>query len=447
MTVMEKNGPKTDPLFTDLYELTMAASYYEHNVTSEATFSLFIRDYPLDRSYFVSAGLEDVLRELEIFHFSESDINYLEKTDLFTDDFISYLKQLRFSGHIHAMPEGTIFFANEPVLEVTAPVIEAQLLETFILNTIGFQTIIASKAARCVHAAEGRDLIDFSLRRTQGQDAGIKVARSTYIAGFAATSNVLAGKFYDIPISGTMAHSYISVFNSEIEAFSAFSHTFPDNSVFLIDTYDTVEGAKNAVIVAKNMKKNGNSLKGIRLDSGDMTDLSKKVRKIMDDAGLSDVKIFASSGFDEFKVADVIARGAEIDAFGVGTKVGVSADAPYLDIVYKIVRFNDRDVRKLSPGKITLAGKKQVFRKSGSNGRYVEDTVGMRDEIIDGSKPLLESVMENGKSLHPFPPLCAVQERFKENFSSLDEKYKSLYGNILYPVKFSRRLVELQKGV
>ena len=447
MTVMEKTGLKISPLFTDLYELTMAASYYEHNVRSEVTFSLFIRDYPQDRSYFVSAGLEDVLRELEMFHFSESDINYLKKTDLFADDFISYLKQLRFSGHIHAMPEGTIFFANEPVLEITAPVIEAQLLETFILNTISFQTIIASKAARCVHAAKGRSLIDFSLRRTQGQDAGIKVARSTYIAGFAATSNVLAGKFYDIPISGTMAHSYISVFNSEVEAFSAFSRTFPDNSVFLIDTYDTVEGAKNAVIVAKNMKKNGNSLKGIRLDSGDMTDLSKKVRKIMDDAGLSDVKIFASSGFDEFKVADVIARGAEIDAFGVGTKVGVSADAPYLDIVYKIVRFNDRDVRKLSPGKITLAGKKQVFRKSGGNGRYVEDTVGMRDEIIDGSKPLLESVMENGKSVHPFPRLCAVRERFKENFSSLDGKYKSLHGNILYPVKFSRRLIELQKGV
>jgi len=341
-----KNINRKGPLFTDLYELTMAAGYYKHRIASKATFSLFIRDYPPNRNYFVAVGLEDVLHELESFHFSKSDIDYLKTTKLFSQDFISYLKTLRFSGNIHALPEGTIFFANEPILEVTAPVVEAQILETFILNTIGFSTMIASKAARCVHAAKGRPLIDFSLRRTHEKDAGMKVARSTYIAGFNATSNVLAGKTYGIPISGTMAHSYISAFDSELDAFSAYSDTFPENSIFLVDTYDTIEGAHNAVKVAKKMEEKGHFLTGVRLDSGDMVMLSKKVRKILDEAGLLNVKIFASSGFDEFKIADCISKGAKIDAFGVGTKVGVSADAPYLDIVYKIVRFKDRDTRK-----------------------------------------------------------------------------------------------------
>lgn len=435
------------PLFTDLYELTMAAAYYDRNVFSNATFSLYIRKYPPNRNYFVAAGLENALDELENFHFSEKEIAYLNKTGLFSDDFISYLKQLRFSGDVYAMPEGTVFFENEPVLEVTAPIIEAQIIETFLLNTISFQTMIASKAARCMTAAQGRPLVDFSLRRTQGQDAGIKVARSTYITGFVATSNVLAGKIYDIPISGTMAHSFISAFNNEIDAFSAFSKTFPKNSVFLIDTYDTLEGARNTVKAAKKMKKRGEVPIGVRLDSGDMADLSQKVRKILDDAGLFDVKIFASSGFDEFKIADVIANGAKIDAFGVGTKMGVSADAPYFDIVYKMVRFKDRDVRKLSPGKITLAGKKQVFRKSDESGRYIEDTIGLRNETIDKNEPLLKKVMANGKTVGPHPSLQDIRDTFKRNFAALDESYKSIDEHTAYPVKISSRLTELQKKV
>jgi nicotinate phosphoribosyltransferase len=343
------------------------------------------------------------------------------------------------------MPEGTIFFANEPVLEVTAPIIEAQMIETFLLNTMGFQSMIASKAARCIHIAGNRPLIDFSLRRTQGQDAGHKVARSTYIAGFTATSNVLAGQMYGIPISGTMAHSYVEAFSGELEAFSAYSNTFPDNSIFLIDTYNTIDGAEHAVTVAKQMKENGHSLIGVRLDSGDMADLSQKVRKIFDDAGLSDVKIFASSGFDEFKIATVIAQGAKIDAFGVGTKVGVSADVPYLDVVYKMVHFKDRDVRKLSPGKMTLAGEKQVFRKSDPNGRYLEDIIGLRDDIIDQGKPLLKKVMENGKILRPHPSLQTIQDRFKNNFALLDDCYKSILEHYAYPVKLSKSLQKLQE--
>ena len=436
---------RAGPLFTDLYELTMAASYFAHQVFSTATFSLFIRENYLKRNFFVAAGLENVLNELAAFRFSEQDITYLQSTSFFSKDFLSYLAGLRFSGNIFAMPEGTIFFANEPVLEVTAPIIEAQLIETFLLNTIGFQSMIASKAARCVHIAVNRPLIDFSLRRTQGQDAGNKVARSTYLAGFAATSNVLAGQMYGIPISGTMAHSYIEAFSGDLAAFSAYSETFPDNSIFLIDTYNTIDGAKHAVTVAKQMKQKGHSLIGVRLDSGDMVDLSQKVRKIFDDAGLSDVKIFASSGFDEFKIAKVIAEGAKIDAFGVGTKVGVSADAPYLDVVYKMVHFKDRDVRKLSPGKITLAGEKQVFRKSDPNGRYMEDIIGLRDDIVDQGTPLLKKVMENGELLQPHPPLQAIQKSFKKNFALLDDRYKSILEYNAYPVKLSKHLKMLQE--
>jgi nicotinate phosphoribosyltransferase len=440
-----KSINRTGPLFTDLYELAMAAGYYKHRIASKATFSLFIRDYPPNRNFFVASGLKDVLHELESFHFSKSDIDYLKTTKFFARDFLSYLKILRFSGNIHALPEGTIFFANEPILEVTAPVVEAQILETFILNTIGFPTMIASKAARCVHAAKGRPLVDFSLRRTHGKDAGMKVARSTYIAGFNATSNVLAGKTYGIPISGTMAHSYISAFNSELDAFSAYSDTFPENSIFLIDTYDTIEGAHNAVKVAKKMEEKGHFLTGVRLDSGDMVLLSKRVRKILDDAGLFNAKIFASSGFDEFKITDCISKGAKIDAFGVGTKVGVSADAPFLDIVYKIVRFKDHDTRKLSPGKITLAGKKQAFRKTDKQGKYLEDVLGIRDETVQNGKPLLEKVMEGGKGIGTNPSIKEIRSEFKNNFSFLDEKYKALGDTETYPVKLSRRLLNLQK--
>ena len=441
MTKLHRAGP----LFTDLYELTMAASYFAHQVFDTATFSLFIRDVYATRNYFVAAGLEQVLDELADFQFSDSDINYLQNTGRFSEQFLNYLAQLRFTGDVYAMPEGTVFFANEPVMEVTAPIVEAQLIETFVLNTIGFQTMIASKAARCFHAAAGRPLIDFSLRRTQGQDAGIKAARSTFIAGFTATSNVLAGKIYGIPISGTMAHSYVSAFDNERDAFFAYADTFPDHSIFLIDTYDTVEGARHAAAVAKEMQKKGHTLIGVRLDSGDMAGLSREVRKIFDAAGLLDVKIYASSGFDEFKIAKVISEGAAIDAFGVGTKVGVSADAPFVDVVYKMVRFKGRGVKKLSPGKVTLAGKKQVFRTSDQNGRFLEDIIGQRDEIMAEGKPLLEKVMKNGKLLGPHPQLQMLQERFKKNFAAIDDGYKSIQDHKAYPVKLSTRLQNLQK--
>ena len=441
MTVIRRIGP----LFTDLYELTMAASYFDNQIFSDATFSVFVRETSR-RNYLVAAGLEDVLRELEGFRFSEEELDYLRRTGLFSEAFIAYLRDLRFTGTIYALPEGTLFFPEEPILEVTAPMIESQIIETFILNTIGFQTNVASKAARCVYAADGRPLVDFSLRRTQGQDAGLKVARGTFLVGFSGTSNVLAGKQFGLPVSGTMAHSYISAFDREIEAFSAFAETFPESSVFLIDTYDTLEGARNAATVALKMKAKGYNLLGVRLDSGDMVALSKSVRTILDQAGLLDVKIFASSGFDEFEIMDIIAQDAKIDAFGVGTKVGVSADVPYLDIVYKLVRFNRRNIRKLSAGKVTLAGEKQIFRRMDGKGMLKEDIIGLRDDVIADAEPLLKKVMENGCCVGPHPALPDIRTRFKTNFACLPEAFKSILNRRHFSVKLSERLRDVQQN-
>lgn len=433
------------PLFTDLYELTMAAAYWAHGIRSEAVFSAFIRGgVDQRRGYFVMAGLQDVIDELAAFRFSQDDLTYLGQTGLFEDDFLLFLKKLRFTGRVDAMAEGTVFFHDEPILEISAPLIEAQIIETFVLNTLGFQTLIASKAARCTHAAGGRPLIDFSLRRTQGADAGLKVARSTYLAGFEATSNVLAGRKYGIPVSGTMAHSFVMAFDSEPRAFAAYAETFPENAVFLIDTYDTVKGAHQAAAVGLEMRRQGHTLKGVRLDSGDMVTLSRRVRHILNEAGLPEVKVFASSGLDEFLIADVLAKGAAIDAFGVGTKVGVSADAPYVDIVYKLVRCGGRNVRKVSPGKTTLAGAKQVFRRTSDSGYYVEDIVGLRDETLTGARPLLETVMSGGIPSAPPPALSFVRDACGRHLGALDNGYKDLTSPAPFPVRISPRLRALQ---
>ncbi|UCD87170.1 MAG: nicotinate phosphoribosyltransferase [Desulfobacterales bacterium] len=437
--------PDRVELLTDLYELTMAASYFENGMADPATFSLFVRKYPSDRSYFVAAGLEDFLDYAENFRFSESDLAYLDSTGLFSHGFIDYLKTLRFTGTVYALPEGEIFFQDEPILEVTAPIIEAQIVETFVINNKNFQSVIATKAARCVHAAAGRRLVDFSLRRTHGIDAGLKVARSSYIAGFVATSNVLAGKLYGIPISGTMAHSYVSSFGDEIDAFRAFARLFPDNTVLLIDTYDTIAGAHKAAVVGQEMAREGRKLIGVRLDSGDIASLSKEVRKILDDAPLPDVHIFASSSFDEYKIAQTLKEDANIDAFGVGTRMGVSSDAPYFDMAYKLVQYGERPIMKLSTGKVNLAGEKQVFRRRDPQGRFLEDVIGTRDEAMEDASPLLEHVMQDGRLLRKHPFLDEIRERFKENFSALDEKYKALQGVPSYPVKLSARLKAVQK--
>lgn len=440
-----KTGWNNLALLTDLYELTMAASYYQHQMFAPATFSLFIRDYPPHRGYFVSAGLEDVLDFFESFRFLKKDIDFLKESELFSQDFLTYLSRLRFTGDVHAIPEGRLFFKDEPVLEITAPIIEAQLVETFVINAINLQVTIATKASRCVYASKSRRLVDFSLRRTQGIDAGLKVARASYIAGFVGTSNVMAGMMYDIPIFGTMAHSYITSFEEEIDAFRSYAETFPNNTVLLIDTYDTVSGAHKAVTVGKEMLARGEKLKGVRLDSGDMAALSQEVKPILKEAGLDDVSIFASGGFDEYKIARMIEKGGEVDAFGVGTKMGVSADAPYTDMAYKLVKYDGRPVLKLSTGKRTLVDEKEVFRiKEGD--KLAEDIIGLRDEKLEG-EPILRKVMSKGKRMEPSEPLPKIRERFQEEFGMLDEQYKRLEDPSQFPVNLSSGLKKLQERV
>ncbi len=436
------------PLLTDLYELTMMLAYGENHLAAKATFSLFIRGSAgLNRGFFVAAGLEDALNGLEGMHFSQTDMAYLQSLNLFPDKFVRSLSGFRFTGDVWAMPEGTICFADEPLMEVTAPIAEAQIVETFLINTLGFQTNIATKALRCMHAAKGKPLVDFSLRRTHGLDAGMQVARSAYISGFIGTSNVLAGKIYGIPVSGTMAHSFILAIGNEIEAFQAYARSFPGNSIFLIDTHDVIEGAHNAVKVALNMAREGHTLKGVRIDSGEMVEVSKKVRQILNDAGLNQVQIVATSGFDEFEIEKVLSGGAAIDAFGVGTRLGVSADTPYLDMVYKLVRYDARDIKKNSLGKITLAGEKQVFRKTDRTGGYVADTLGTRNEMIEATEPLLIKVMENGLRIQTPPTLEEIRKKIQSGFSNLDEGYKSLDHPDRFPIRLSRRLSEIQESI
>ncbi|MBR9987352.1 MAG: nicotinate phosphoribosyltransferase [Desulfosarcina sp.] len=432
------------PLFTDLYELTMAAGYFDRHMVDPATFSLFVRPHPR-RNYFVAAGLEAVVDALVRFQFSDEEIDWLAQTGRFKRDFLAHLSTMRFTGNVTAMAEGEIFFPDEPVMEVTAPLIQAQIVETYLINTVGVASLMATKAARCVHAAAGRPIVDFSLRRTQGSHAGMAVARSSHIAGFSGTSNVLAGKTWGIPLSGTMAHSFVTAFESETDAFEAYANLFPDSAVFLIDTYDPLQGAKASAVVGNRMRQKGHALMGVRLDSGEMISLSQQVRRILDEAGLSEVKIFASSGFDEYALERLIAGGALIDAFGVGTRMGTSADAPYLDMVYKMVRLGERNVRKVSEGKITLAGEKQVFRKTAADGRFLGDIIGLRDDAPNGAEPLLTRLMENGRPAGPMPTLEQIRSRFAGNFERLDDSHKRFTDPQPYPVVVSDRLVALQK--
>jgi nicotinate phosphoribosyltransferase len=431
-------------LLLDLYELTMAASYFEEDMHAEATFSLFIRAYPPERGYFVAAGLEDALDYLLSLRFTESDLDWLESTRMFKPAFLDYLKNVRFTGEVWALPEGSIFFKDEPVLEVTGPIIEAQLAESFIINAINLQTMIATKASRCTVASGGADLVDFSLRRTQGTDAALKVARASYLGGFIGTSNVLAGKLYGLPTFGTMAHSYILSFSSEIQAFRAFARTFPDSTVLLIDTYDTIAGAKKAVTVGLEMAARGENLKGVRLDSGDMAALSIEVRRLLDDAGLKDVTIFASGGFDELKIGRTRDTGGCIDAYGIGTKMGVSADAPYFDIAYKLVHYAGRPVMKLSTGKVTYVAKKQVFRQYDDQAQMAGDCIGLREETIPQARPLLEPVVRQGRLARPHPTLPACREYFLSDLKRLPMKYQSLHQPAAYPVGLSPALAALQ---
>ena len=434
-------------LLTDLYQLTMAQAYFQNRRMESATFSFFVRAYPANRGYFVSAGLEDVLEFLEGFSFDSAAVDYLHSLNLFADDFLDFMKSLRFTGEVWGIPEGRLFFKDEPVVEVTAPIIEAQIVETFIINQINLQSLIATKAARCVHAARGRAVVDFSLRRTHGIDAGMKVARASYLAGFAGTSNVRAGRHYRIPVVGTMAHSFVSSHEREIDAFRSFVKSFPNNSILLIDTYDTIAGARKAVEVGKEMAARGERLQGVRIDSGDLATLAREVRKIFDAANMKDVRIIGSGGLDEFDLAEFSDANVPYDSYGVGTKMGVSADAPWTDCAYKLVEYDGRPVLKLSTGKVSWPGKKQVYRLRDVNGQLKNDFVTRRDENVADAEALLTQVMAQGKTVAPLPSLEQSRAAFLEEFSRLPEAVKSIRDPEHYSVEFSAALKELRNAV
>ena len=434
-------------LLTDFYELTMCSSYFENGRNESATFDLFIRKLPPNRSYFIFAGLEQVLFFLENMRFSEEHIGYLREKRL-NEDFLEYLRGFKFGGEVWSVPEGTVVFPEEPLIRVTAPIIEAQLVETFLLNTVNLQTMIATKASRVVRAAKGRSVIEFGLRRTQGTDAGMKAARCSYMAGAEGTSNVLAGMRYGIPIFGTMAHSYVMFFDSEVDSFRAFARTFPETSTFLIDTYEVLEGADNAATVAKELEKHGYRLNAVRLDSGDLLTASQKVRRILDNKGLKYVKIFASGDLDEYVIDELVKGGAEIDAFGVGTRMSTSLDRPYVDVVYKLSgKIEDGSfipAMKLSDGKLTFPGKKQVFRQRDKNGKCVRDIIGLEDEHLEGER-LLKKVMKDGRITCEMPTLEDVRKNALRNLSELPEKCKKLRNPAVFPVKLSNRLTNITR--
>ena len=443
------SGPITladSALLTDLYELTMAAAFFAEGIGGRATFSLFARRLPSDRGFLVAAGLEDALEYLRAFRFSETAIAYLDSLGRFPPDFLDHLRRVRFTGEVRAVPEGAVLFADEPLLEVTAPILEAQVVETAMLNLVHAQTVLASKAARSVLAAKGRHLAEFGLRRTHGIDAGLKASRAALLAGFDSTSNVLAGRTWGLPLSGTMAHSFVTAFASEDEAFRAYARSFPDAAVLLLDTYDTVAAARKAVEVARELAAGGHHLAGVRLDSGNLATLSRAVRTILDGGGCPEVKILVSGGLDEHDVAALLAAGAPIDGFGIGTRLTTSADAPSLDLVYKLVRYDGRDVLKLSEGKRTWVGPKQVIRHLGADGRLAGDTLALADEPVPaGATGLLEAVMRGGELSRPHPQLSEIRERCAAQLAMLPDGLRRLTAAEPYAPVPSKTLRERQK--
>ena len=434
-------------LLTDLYELTMAAAFLREGINGTATFSLFVRRLPPERGFLVAAGLEDVLEFLRDFRFSTDALAYLRTLGRFEPGFLDYLAALRFTGEVRAVREGTVIFADEPLLEVTGPLIEAQIVETAVIHFCHLQTVQASKAARSVLAAGGRTLAEFGLRRTHGMDAGMKAARAAFMTGFDSTSNVLAGRTYGIPLSGTMAHSFVSAFSRELDAFEAYARAFPDSAVLLLDTYDTVAAAGLAVEVARRLAAEGHGLAGVRLDSGDLAVLSREVRRVLDGGGFPDVPILVSGGLDEHDIAALLAEGAPIDAFGIGTRLNVSADAPSLDMVYKLVRLDGRDVLKLSPGKETWVGRKQVLRRVDADGRLAGDALALEEEPVPADAVgLLEPVMRGGALVRPHTTVAELRAHCAGQLRSLPDGLRRLRDAAPYPAAPSEALKARQRA-
>lgn len=441
------NRPRQSALLTDLYELTMAAAYFENNIQATASFELFVRSLPPGRGYLLAAGLEQALDYLENLRFSPEEIAFLRRHSVFrhvSDAFFESLQTFRFSGEVWALPEGTPVFAEEPLLRVSAPIGEGQVVETFLLTTLTFQTLIATKAARVVEAAQGRGVVEFGSRRAHGPEAGVLAARAAYIGGCVGTSNVEAGTRFGIPTYGTLAHSFVMAYAEEEESFRQFLRVFPDHAVLLVDTYDTLAAIEKIIQL-------GLRPRGVRLDSGDLVELSRTVRRRLDAAGLTETKIFASGDLNEYAIREALARGAAVDFFGVGTELATSKDAPALSGVYKLVEMQGEHRphyrAKFSADKVSYPGCKQVFRFHDPGGLYDHDLIARADEDYPEAEALLDCVMRDGRRTAPSPPLETIQERARERLARLPARYRELENPPAYPVGTSPALQALLEKV
>lgn len=437
-------NPAAGILLTDLYQLTMLQGYHDAGMRDTAVFEFFVRRLRPGRGFLVAAGLEQALDYLEALRFTSDELAWLASTGRFSDAFLASLETLRFTGDVHAMPEGTIFFPDEPVLRVTAPIAEAQLVETRLINLLHFQTLIASKATRVALAAPGKLLVDFGLRRAHGAEAGLLAARACWLAGFGGTSNVLAGRLYGMPLFGTMAHSFVQAHGDEAQAFERFAHAQPGNVVLLIDTWDTEAAAHKVVELAPRLAQASIRIRGVRIDSGDLATHARRVRAILDAGGLADAIIFASGDLDEYALSELLAHGAPIDGFGVGTRVDTSSDQPYLDCAYKLQEYAGVPRRKRSEGKSTWPGRKQVFRRYDAAGRLAGDVVSLENDPQPG-EPLLLPVMRGGRRL-PLPDLAASRAHAAAQRARLPEPLRRLVA-YEYPVAIAESVRALAADV
>jgi nicotinate phosphoribosyltransferase len=433
------------PLLTDLYEFTMMQAYFDSGMNDIASFEFFVRKLPPGRNFLLAAGLEQVLAYLERLRFSEDDVDQLASTGHFSPAFLQSLMPFRFSGDVQAMPEGTVFFPDEPILRITAPIQQAQLVESRVMNLLHYETIVASKAARVVLAGAGRMLVDFGLRRAHGAEAGLLSARASYLAGFTGTATLLAGVRFAIPSYGTMAHSYVQAHLDEGEAFASFARSQPDNATLLIDTYDTEAAAHKVAALAATLRASGISVKAVRIDSGDLGEHARRVRAILDGAGLQSIGIFASGNLDEYRVRDLVAAGAPIDGFGVGTRMNTSADAPYLDCAYKLTEYAGLPRRKRSEGKATWPGRKQSYRRYGADGTMLDDTLTIEGDTCDGL-PLMQPCMARGRRVAPEVPLLTSRAYAAQQLAALPAALRALEPSAPYPVTVSTTLQALARA-
>lgn len=437
---------KTSPFLTDLYQLTMLQGYFDQGMKGTAVFEFFVRKLPAKRNFLIAAGLEQALAFLETVRFSPEELDWIASHGSFRPGFVRYLEALRFSGDVHAMAEGTVFFPNEPILRVTASIAEAQLVESRLINLLHFETLIASKAARSVLMAPGKLLVDFGFRRAHGAEAGVLAARASYLSGFAGSATVMAAPLFGIPVYGTMAHSFVQAHDDETAAFEHFARSLPENVILLIDTYDTEAAAEKVVRLAPKLMKDGIKIKGVRLDSGDLADHAFKVRRILDGGGLQDTTIFASGSVDEYLLERLMKQNAPIDGFGIGTHMDTSADAPYLDCAYKLVEYAGKARRKRSEGKVLWPGRKQVFRRYDEAGRIHSDILSLEGDQQEG-EPLILPVMKGGRRLTPPEPLQRSRERALAELERLPEPLKSLEAAPIYPVTVAQALKNLASEV